>query len=163
MDSDRIDRSLKRIAFEIVEHASGIKGLAIAGIHRRGFLVAEGVARHLQQIEQHEIPLLKIDTDAGKITPTPKESCTYLVLVDDVIFSGSTMLEALRLIDESLTYEQLHAAALLDRGHRKLPIEAQFVGMYIPTKVNEHISVRHEGERLTEVVLTKGHAPESVG
>jgi pyrimidine operon attenuation protein/uracil phosphoribosyltransferase len=79
---------------------------------------------------------------------------SYPIVVDDVIFSGKTMFSALKLVTDHKSVSEIHTAVLIDRGHRKFPIRAEFCGMELPTKLDEHVSVMVDGDNVEKVVLT---------
>jgi len=156
MDDQRIKRSLKRIAHQVSEDNRGAKELVILGINRRGYAVAQMLQRYLgelldKQIECRRLPVDKSSTFAKDFLLQDK----YVLLVDDVIFSGSTMFGALKLITQDHSPDEVHTATLVDRGHRKFPIFARFVGLDLPTKLDEHVHVELKNEEPFSVILKK--------
>lgn len=156
MDSQRIKRSLKRIAHQISEDNRETKELVIMGINERGYAVAELLRRYLSKlssndIECHRLPVGKSNEIDNALSLPDK----YVLLVDDVIFSGTTMFNALRLISKKFSPGEIHTATLIDRGHRKFPVFAQFVGMDLPTKLDEHVSVEIKQNVPDRVLLEK--------
>mgnify|MGYP006278051421 CR=1 FL=1 len=166
MNRQRIDRALQRIAYQIVEDAHSDATIVLAGIEHRGFAVAGALQHHLQSIIGMPEAPVKLtvkkgepnisDTDASRVADIEN---AYLVLVDDVIFSGKTMFKALRLVASDELDGEIHVAVLVDRGHRTLPVLARFVGIDIPTKLNEHVAVElDENDALDRVVLYKAQS-----
>lgn len=159
MDSDRIRRSFKRMAHEIVEKNSENRAVLFWGIDERGYAVALALADILRAISVIDVEVLQLPLKHGSPLNALKEfepekvQDKYLIVVDDVIFSGKTMFEALKKISESLKPIELHTAVMVDRGHRKFPIKAEFYGMELPTKLNEHVSVVVDGKNVKKVLL----------
>lgn len=159
MSKARIVRSLNRIAHEIVEQNIDDAPIYLFGINKRGYIVAEVLADILKKMPNSEIQLnqlrLNADTLAEELNGISLPKDHYPVIVDDVIFSGNTMFSALKVISENLNSTEIHTAALIDRGHRKFPIKAEFCGKELPTKLDEHVSVEVDGENLKRVILQK--------
>ena len=154
MDEASIQRSLKRIAHEIIERNKGTQNLVLIGIKRRGLPLAEMIAGNIEMIEGVKVPILELDIsyyrdDLSQKYPDPnlnvKPKIDYdlnhktVVLVDDVIYTGRTVRSAMDAILARPDYIQL--AVVIDRGHRELPIRPDFVGKNVPTSKDEHISV----------------------
>jgi len=154
MDQNRIRRSLNRMAHEIMEKLHGESNLAVVGINRRGLAVAEQLAALLSDIGGHEVQALPLDVDEEtKGIDAPDLAGRRVLLVDDVIFSGETMFRALRMLSKKGLPAEVRIAALVDRGHRLYPLEAQFAGMSIPTKLKEHVAVEVEAEGMLKAVV----------
>lgn len=158
MDAGRIERSLKRIAYQIAESNRKDKPVVLLGINNRGSLVAEKLRIYLSAVYSNEVKRLALlvprnDENRPALSKAELEN-KFMVLVDDVIFTGKTMFEALELLSRQVGIDEVHTVVLVDRGHRKLPIEAQFVGLNLPTKLNEHVSLITEGNDILEVQLT---------
>jgi pyrimidine operon attenuation protein/uracil phosphoribosyltransferase len=156
MDSDDIRRALTRIAHEIVEKNQGAEGVALIGILTRGAPLAERLARLLQQIEGVEIPVGRLDIGlyrddfAGNPAGAPKIAPSAIsfdvtgkrvVLVDEVLFTGRTARAAISAVLDIGRPASIQLAALIDRGHRELPIRPDFVGKNLPTGRQEHVQV----------------------
>lgn len=155
MDSDEVKRTLVRMAHEITEKNKGVKNLCLVGIKRRGIPLAKQLAENIKQIENVEIPCGTIDIafyrdDLSNINETPIISETnipfdvtdkIIVLVDDVIYTGRTVRAAIDGIFDHGRPAKIQLAALIDRGHRELPIRPDFVGKSLPTSQNETVSV----------------------
>jgi pyrimidine operon attenuation protein/uracil phosphoribosyltransferase len=155
MDATAIDRALTRIAHEILERNQGCASLALAGIVTRGAVLAERLAERIAAIEGTEIPVGTIDIsfyrdDVG-VRLAPEVHRTDLpfdvegrdiVLVDDVLYTGRTIRAAMDALMDYGRPTTVQLAVLVDRGHRELPIRADFVGKNVPTSAAERVRVR---------------------
>ena len=145
MDARRIERTLKRMTLEILEDAGGAENLVVAGINKRGMILAKQIKQYVRKFENYDIDILNIRCNKNKNHELWDEgqidSDCYFVLTDDVIFSGRTIYSALQAISKYRLPESVSAAALIDRGHRRVPIHPRYTGLHIPTKFKEHISV----------------------
>jgi pyrimidine operon attenuation protein/uracil phosphoribosyltransferase len=150
-----IDRALKRIAHEIVESQRGREGLVFLGIPTRGVYLAQRLARLVADIEPQDVQVGTLDvtmyrddlatqstraTVATEIPASGINGCT-VILVDDVLFSGRTVRAALDAITALGRPDVVRFAVLVDRGHRELPIRADFVGKNLPTSTSERVNV----------------------
>jgi pyrimidine operon attenuation protein/uracil phosphoribosyltransferase len=150
-----IDRALKRIAHEIVESQRGRDGLVFLGIPTRGVFLAQRLARLVADIEPQDVGVGTLDvtmyrddlatqstraTVATEIPASGIDGCT-VILVDDVLFSGRTVRAALDAITALGRPDVVRFAVLVDRGHRELPIRADFVGKNLPTSTSERVNV----------------------
>jgi pyrimidine operon attenuation protein/uracil phosphoribosyltransferase len=149
-----IDRAIKRISHEIVEHNQGITNLVLMGIPTRGAYLADRIAAFISQIEG-QVPCGVLDITLHRddlrlrppkpILPTKLPTGGIegkdLVLIDDVLFSGRTIRAALDAIGELGRPKTVQLAVLVDRGHRELPIRADYVGKNIPTSITESVKV----------------------
>ena len=175
MDAEAIRRALVRIAHEILEHNKGTSALALIGIRTRGAILAQRLAKEIEAIDRHPIHVGILDItlyrdDLSRIAPNPIVHSTdiafdvtdlHLVLVDDVLFTGRTIRAALNALTDLGRPKTIQLAVLVDRGHRELPLRADYVGKNIPTHVREHVEVRlNELDETEEVVL---EAPASRG
>lgn len=155
MDADGIRRALTRIAHEILEKNSGTKDLILIGIRRRGVPLARKIAQLIKEIEGTAVPLGTLDItlyrdDLSQLGYQPLVRKTEvpcditgkkIVLVDDVLYTGRTVRAALDAIIDLGRPKLIQLAVLIDRGHRELPIRADFVGKNVPTSRMEEISV----------------------
>ena len=168
MDAEAIRRALVRIAHEILEHNKGTERLAIVGIRTRGAILAQRLAKELEAIDQRPMQVGVLDItlyrdDLSRIGPNPIVHATdiafditgwHLVLVDDVLFTGRTIRAALNALNDLGRPTTIQLAVLVDRGHRELPIRADYVGKNIPTSLREQVDVRlTELDEKEEVVL----------
>ena len=159
MNRERILRSLKRMAHEIAEQNVDDAPIDLFGIDERGYAVAKALENVLNPIVSDEVRLFQLKLKEKGSPPALEDidlqTNHYFVIVDDVIFSGRTMFEALTTISNSKEPSEIHTAVLIDRGHRKFPIKAEFCGMELPTKLDEHVLVVVKKEHLQTVELTK--------
>ena len=156
MDEAGINRSLKRIAHEILERNKGTNNLILAGIKRRGVPLAKKISQNIYSIEGNVVPVVELDisyyrddlskkyTDPNlNIKPVLNEDLNgkTVVIVDDVLFTGRTVRSAMDAILDIARPDYIQLAVVIDRGHRELPIRPDFVGKNVPTSKDEHISV----------------------
>lgn len=159
MANDRVSRSLKRMGHEINERNKFDYPIALYGINQRGLAVATELGRVLSDIMNEEVNVVPLNLEADGPVRERWRGHTYekqhfIVLVDDVIFSGRTMFQALTTTVNQLEPSEIHTAVLIDRGHRKYPVKAEFYGMKLPTKLDEHVAVMVEDGKVREVQLT---------
>jgi len=158
-----IARALTRISHEIIEANKGADGLVLVGIPTRGASLAKRIAANISRIEGVDMPAYQLDitmyrddlahhpTRPPQPTEMPVEGIdgATVVLVDDVLFSGRTVRAALDALNDHGRPKAVRLAALIDRGHRELPIRADYIGKNLPSAKTERISVRlaeHDGE-----------------
>jgi pyrimidine operon attenuation protein/uracil phosphoribosyltransferase len=149
MDASDIGRALKRIAHEIVERNRGVGDLVLIGIPKRGEPLARRIAEHLSQIEHDrvavgslDVTLYRDDYGTRRVTPTRTKVDfdivgKHVVLIDDVLYTGRTVRAALNALNDLGRPATVQLAVLVDRGHRELPIRADFVGKNAPTAREE--------------------------
>lgn len=159
MTSDRINRSLKRMAHEIIERNKSDYPIVLFGINQRGLAVAEELGKDLSKIMNDDVQVepLNLETNTRSAQPWNKDTYdkqNFIVLVDDVIFSGRTMFRALTDTVDQLKPGEIYTAVLIDRGHRKYPVKAEFYGMKLLTKLDEHVDVLVDDGIVLEVQLT---------
>lgn len=156
LDSRDISRALTRIAHEILERNKGAHDLVLLGIPTRGVPLARRIAAKIASVEGIDIPVGSLDVTmyrddlrmrpARTLLPTeiPQGGIDdkVVVLVDDVLFSGRTIRSALDAMNDLGRPDSVRLAVLVDRGHRELPIRADFVGKNLPTSLVEKVSVR---------------------
>jgi len=158
MDADRISRALTRIAHEIVERNRGVDNIALVGVRSRGVPLAKRIARALAQITGDQvstgaldITLYRDDLMRHQVGPQPLVRRTEIpfsiddrtiILVDDVLYTGRTTRAALDALIDFGRPKAIQLVALVDRGHRELPIKADYVGKNVPTSQQESIHVR---------------------
>jgi pyrimidine operon attenuation protein/uracil phosphoribosyltransferase len=175
MDADRIGRTLARIAHEIIERNKGVEDLALVGVRRRGVPIARRLARALREITGDEIPtgalditLYRDDLMRNAVGPQPVVRRTEIpfsidnrkiLLVDDVLYTGRTTRAALDALIDFGRPRAIQLIVLVDRGHRELPIKADYVGKNLPTSPEQSVQVRlQEIDDVDEVVLQDGGA-----
>ena len=151
MDDLAIQRSLKRITHEIIEHNKGIDDIILVGIRSRGVYLARRLAALIKSFEHAEIPVYALDVswrDDHKRTQNRSEAIPVqerkVILVDDVLFKGRTIRAAMDAITSFGRAREIQLAVLIDRGHRELPIRADYIGKNIPSALHEQIMVRVE-------------------
>ncbi|MFC1632269.1 bifunctional pyr operon transcriptional regulator/uracil phosphoribosyltransferase PyrR [Candidatus Omnitrophota bacterium] len=168
MDRQALERALMRIAHEIVEKTKGTDELAIIGIRNRGAYLAEKVVEYIKKIEQVQVPVGILDItlyrdDLTTIAEQPQVHKTEIdfditgkkiVLVDDVLFTGRTIRSALNALIDFGRPQYIQLAVLIDRGHRELPIRADYIGKNVPTSLRETVQVKlKEVDAADEVVV----------
>jgi pyrimidine operon attenuation protein / uracil phosphoribosyltransferase len=175
MDADRISRALTRIAHEIVERNRGVGDVALIGVRSRGVPLARRLARALKDITGDDVPtgalditLYRDDLMRHAVGPQPLVRKTEIpftiddrtiILVDDVLYTGRTTRAALDALIDYGRPKAIQLVALVDRGHRELPIKADYVGKNVPTSHQESVQVRlHEidGVNEDEVIIQRG-------
>ena len=154
MEAADIARALKRVAHEIIERNRGLENVVLVGIRTRGVPLSTRVAAHLEAIENQKVPLGALDIalhrDDFHLRAAPPQktaipcdiSGKIVVLVDDVLFTGRTIRAALDALGDFGRPASVQLAVLVDRGHRELPIRADFVGKNAPTAREEKVSVK---------------------
>lgn len=174
MDADEIERSLVRIAHQILETSKGADNLALVGIVTRGDLLAKRLAEKIEQIEGTKVPLGKLDIsfyrDDFATHFAPEVHSTEIdfdmdgkdvVLVDDVLFTGRTIRAALDALMDIGRPARVELAVLVDRGHRELPIRADYVGKNVPSAAQENVRLFLEevdGKSEVEILETSDGA-----
>ena len=171
MDAEEVERSLTRIAHQILEANKGAEGIALVGIVTRGDLLAKRLADKIEQIEGARPPLGRLDISfyrddfATHLAPEVLSTDIMfnidgrtIVLVDDVLFTGRTIRAALDALMDIGRPAAVQLAVLVDRGHRELPIRADFVGKNVPSSSDENVRLfLQEVDGKTEVeILTMG-------
>lgn len=155
LDRTGIDRALTRIAHEILEKNKGARDLTLIGIQRGGVLLAQRLAEKILQIENVSVPVGSIDissyrddinyrketSDVGKTNIPTDITDKAIILVDDVLFTGRSARAAMDALIDYGRPSRIQLAVLIDRGHRELPIRADFVGKNVPTSKQEHVKV----------------------
>ena len=158
MDGERVGRTLTRIAHEIVERNRGVGDLALVGVRTRGVPIARRLAAILREITGVDVPtgalditLYRDDLMKSAVGPQPIVRRTeipfsidgrHIVLVDDVLYTGRTIRAALDALIDFGRPSTIQLVVLVDRGHRELPIKADYVGKNVPTSRRESVSVR---------------------
>jgi pyrimidine operon attenuation protein/uracil phosphoribosyltransferase len=170
MDADRMSRALTRIAHEILERNRGLDEIALVGIRRRGVPLARRLARSLQEINGDavatgalDITLYRDDLMRHPVGPQPVVRSTEIpfsiddrkiLLVDDVLYTGRTIRSALDALIDFGRPRAIQLVVLIDRGHRELPIKADYVGKNLPTSARQSVQVRLlEIDGVDEVVI----------
>lgn len=175
MSASEIDRTLVRLAHEILEKNSDLDKLAFIGIRRRGVPLAQRLGRKIESLEQRAVPVGILDInlyrdDLTTVDIKPVVSATEIpfsvqgkdiILMDDVLYTGRTIRAALDALFDHGRPARVHLLVLIDRGHRELPIEAQFVGRLVQTTDDEIIEVKFQEIDQMEKVLLVERVAES--
>lgn len=156
LDEKAIKRTLTRISHEIIEKNKGVENITLLGIQRRGVPIAERIARLIEEFEECSIEVGSVDitlyrddlTELGEQPIINSNSIDVevknkkIILVDDVLYTGRTARAAMEAIIKQGRPETIQLAVLVDRGHRELPIRADYVGKNVPTSKKEMIAVK---------------------
>ena len=169
LGADEIARALRRLTGEIAERTKGARGVTLVGIRRGGVPLARRIAGLLKEVEGLDVPLGAVDItlyrdDAATALPNPRIGRSELplsleghpvILVDDVLFTGRTIRAAIDALLDHGRPDAIQLAVLVDRGHRELPIQPDYVGRTITTKRDERVDVQldREGGAPDEVVI----------
>jgi pyrimidine operon attenuation protein / uracil phosphoribosyltransferase len=170
LDELDIARALTRISHEILERNKGAEDLLLLGIPRRGVPLAQRIAARIASVEGYDVPIGSLDITmyrddlrlkpARGLQPTEIPASgidgKVVVLVDDVLFSGRTIRAALDALNDLGRPKAVRLAVLVDRGHRELPIRADFVGKNLPTSLVERVRVSLEGVDDVDAVTIEG-------
>jgi pyrimidine operon attenuation protein / uracil phosphoribosyltransferase len=174
MDADRMSRALTRMAHEIVERNRGLDDLALVGIRTRGVPLARRIARSLREINGDDvstgaldITLYRDDLMRNPVGPQPLVRRTEIpfsiderkiLLVDDVLYTGRTIRAALDALIDFGRPRNIQLLVLVDRGHRELPIKADYVGKNLPTSLRQSVQVRLQEIDGVDEVAIEGEA-----
>ncbi len=174
MDAPSFSRTITRIAHEIIERNKGVEDMAVIGIRTRGAVLAERLVSAIEKIENISLPLGLLDItlyrdDVHTRLEQPvvqkteiifRVSNKVVILVDDVLFTGRTARAALDAIIDFGRPKCIQLAVLIDRGHRELPIRADYVGKNIPTSLSERVVVKMEEQDGADGVYIEKPAEE---
>jgi pyrimidine operon attenuation protein/uracil phosphoribosyltransferase len=168
LDAEAMRRALTRIAHEILERNGGTEGLVLVGVRTRGRPIAQRIAGLIKQFEGTDVHVTELDVTPfrddrkGQMSGVRDQEAGFevegrkIILVDDVFFTGRTVRAAIDGIMELGRPANIQLAVLVDRGHRELPIRADYVGKNVPTSLGERIQVRLiETDGVDEVVLVR--------
>jgi pyrimidine operon attenuation protein/uracil phosphoribosyltransferase len=166
MDEKAIERAVFRIAHEIIEKNKGVDNVVLVGIKTRGWPLSLRFANKIEEIEGSKVPVFPLDityyrddVEKDDMAPMSVKSFDFdikdktVILVDDVLYTGRTVRAALDAIVDRGRPKNVELAVLIDRGHRELPIRADFIGKNVPTSRSERISVHLEETDGTSQVL----------
>lgn len=167
LDENAISKAITRISFEIIERCKGTENLCLVGLYSRGAVIAQRIAQKISENENCEIPTGTLDitpfrdddrrensADSSKIDFNITDK--HVVLIDDVIFTGRTARAAIDALLSRGRPTVIQLAALIDRGHRELPIRADYVGKNLPTSRGEKVRVWvRELDGCDKVVITE--------
>jgi pyrimidine operon attenuation protein/uracil phosphoribosyltransferase len=171
LDSEGMRRALTRIAHEILERNGGSSGVMLAGVRTRGLPLAHRIAALIREVEGAEVPVFELDSGpyrddrserriAGELREAsankPQVQGQRIVLVDDVFYTGRTVRAAIDAIMDLGRPAIIQLAVLVDRGHRELPIRADYIGKNVPTSRSERVQVRlTETDGADEIVILR--------
>jgi len=170
MDQEQIRRSLIRVAHEIVEKNKGLGDVVLIGVQRRGVPMAQRLQKYLMEIENIEVPVGELDITLYRDDLTLKADQPIVgrtripfdiagkkvILVDDVLYTGRTVRSALDALIDIGRPQNIQLVVMIDRGHRELPIRADYVGKNVPTSSKEVIHVKlAEVDGLDQVVIAE--------
>lgn len=176
IDSSGIQRTITRLAYEIIERNRGAENVVVVGVRTRGVYIANRLVDRIREIEKKSVPVGILDVtlyrdDFRKRMKQPRVQVSDIpfdiddknvVLVDDVLFTGRTSRAALDALMDLGRPASVQLAVLVDRGHRELPLRADYVGKNIPTSIGEEVQVRlQETDGEDSVLLVE--APEEAG
>lgn len=171
VDAVRMKRALTRISYEIIERNKGIQDIVLVGIKTRGIYIAQRLAERLKQLEDIDVPVGELDItlyrDDVKDMEEPELHSSdvpvsiegkEVILVDDVLYTGRTIRAAMDAVMDLGRPRKISLAVLVDRGHRELPIRADYVGKNIPTSKTEEIIVEmEERDGADRIMISKGN------
>ncbi len=170
MSASEIDRTLVRLAHEVLERSRSLEDLAFIGIRRRGVPLAQRLARKIASLEDRDVPVGILDInlyrdDLTTVGVKPVVGATEIpfsvqgkeiILMDDVLYTGRTIRGALDALFDHGRPSRVQLLVLIDRGHRELPIEAQYIGRTVQTAANEIIEVKfQEIDEMEKVLLVE--------
>ena len=170
MSASELDRTLVRLAHEILERTEKLDNLVFIGIRRRGVPLAQRLSKKIESLETHEVPVGILDItlyrdDLSTVSHAPVVNSTDIpfsvkgkdvILMDDVLYTGRTIRAALDALFEHGRPARVRLLVLIDRGHRELPVEAQFIGRMVQTTDIEIIEVKfQETDSLEKVLLVE--------
>ena len=171
VDAVTMKRALTRISYEIIERNKGIQDIVLVGIKTRGIYIAQRLAERLKQLEDIDVPVGELDItlyrDDVKDMEEPELHSSdvpvsiegkEVILVDDVVYTGRTIRAAMDAVMDLGRPRKISLAVLVDRGHRELPIRADYVGKNIPTSKTEEIIVEmEERDGADRIMISKGN------
>ncbi|EGO8220634.1 bifunctional pyr operon transcriptional regulator/uracil phosphoribosyltransferase PyrR [Enterococcus faecalis] len=171
VDAVTMKRALTRISYEIIERNKGIQDIVLVGIKTRGIYIAQRLAERLKQLEDIDVPVGELDItlyrDDVKDMEEPELHSSdvpvsiegkEVILVDDVLYTGRTIRAAMDAVMDLGRPRKISLAVLVDRGHRELPIRADYVGKNIPTSKTEEIIVEmEECDGADRIMISKGN------
>lgn len=157
MNQEQISRTLKRMTHEIIERNPNLEHLIIVGILKKGFPIAHILKENLKRFADVDVDIYPIDITNYRDDQKPKEATNqrqfnvdhkHVILVDDVLFTGRSVRAAMDALNDLGRPETIQLAILIDRGHRELPIRADYIGKNIPTSRSEKVVVDMEKQTI---------------
>ena len=165
MSARQVERTLNRLAYQIVERNRGAENLVIMGILQSGAILADRLADDINRIENHDLQSFGLDTSSYRDDRADEQIDTQqlpdltdkdVILVDDVLFTGRTVRAALDAVIQFGRPRSIQLAVLIDRGHREFPIQPDYTGRIMPTKHREQVVVQTSPELGVDVVEGQG-------
>lgn len=144
MDNPRVQRTLKRISYEIAEKNQTVNNIYLCGLNNRGYSIAHLLKKYIEQAGKICDNVIKLDSNLkyeDQEMNIPNLTGKHCILVDDVVFSGKSMLRSFGFILKKGEPSKIEIAVLVDRGHRIYPIQPTYTGLLYPTKFKEHVQV----------------------
>ncbi len=158
LNHQQVSNRIERISWQIFEEFSGEKEVILTGIADRGYLLAEKIFKHLQEISDIEVKISKLSFDKDNaldseysLNPAVELENANIVLVDDVLKSGGTLIYGVRYF-LNFRIKSMKTVVLVDRNHKRYPVKADFKGLSLSTSMQEHVSVEIEKEPLSVTV-----------
>jgi len=158
LNHQQVSNRIERISWQIFEEFSGEKEVILTGIADRGYLLAEKIFKHLQEISDIEVKISKLSFDKDQaldseysLNPTVELENANIVLVDDVLKSGGTLIYGVRYF-LNFPIKSMKTVVLVDRNHKRYPVKADFKGLSLSTSMQEHVSVEIEKEPFSVTV-----------
>ncbi len=170
MNNQQVHEAIRKMSNEIISNFPNLDNMVIIGIHTRGVHIAKRIQKNIMEFSGKELPVGTLDInlyrdDWTKLHTYPTVRSTHIpknldnadvILVDDVLYTGRTVRAALDALIDFGRPRKVHLVVLVDRGHRELPICAQYVGITIPTEPNQHVNVfLKESDGVDQVLLTQ--------
>ena len=169
LSPDEVRRALTRVAHEILERNGGVKGVVLVGVHTRGVPLARRLARSIKAFEGEDVAVGALDISlyrddiSGGVRPVMRRTELpvdieekRVVLVDDVLYTGRSIRAAMDALTDFGRPSEIQLAVLVDRGHRELPVRADYVGKNVPTSFDQEVEVRlEEVDGADEVLLLR--------
>jgi pyrimidine operon attenuation protein/uracil phosphoribosyltransferase len=162
LQRERIERAIKRISMQVLEDVKSDVPVVVVGLNQRGFFLSGILSGLLSKRLGYTVPNipLNVKSDMLEFDSAQQEilrKTGYVLIVDDVLFSGASMMRAIRTVMDSASPHLIRTAVLVDRGHRRYPIQPDFFGISSPTKLREHVQVQFEesGEPFAVVLLER--------
>lgn len=154
LDKKRIQRTIKRMSYQILEEARNQK-IALVGLNERGYSLADEIKKNLDKAIGGDVTLKQLNSEDNSTIKFNSDNIqnSVLFIIDDVIFSGGTMFRSIQKVKELSAFEKIFVVVLVDRGHRKYPVLAGIVGVDAPTKLDEQVEFRLKNGTPNEVVL----------
>ena len=163
LDQNTIERTIRRLSYEIVEKNPELSNVVLLGIPTRGVTLGKRIVKNISMIEGANIPFERLDVSAyrddekrtpNKVLPDIDVNDKTVILIDDVLFTGRTIRAAMDAVIDLGRPARIQVLVLVDRGHREFPISANYIGKNIPTSIKETVTVNFiENDQIDEVFI----------